>query len=82
MQERSIKVNVATIVAATIGTASLVCLVANFFVAGEALGFVGLWLAIVAALFRVRSWFVRLNARETNAYLLGQESVRNLKRVP
>lgn len=82
MQDRSIKINVASVAAVTFGIASIACIVENFFVAGESLGFVGVWLAIVAALCRVRSWICRLIAREANAYRIGQESVRNLKQVP
>lgn len=79
MQDRHFQIQLTSTLAALSGCVGIALVVVNFFVDGDDFGNAGLLFACIAAVLRIRSWFVRMGQRERNAFEIGRDSVRSLR---
>lgn len=81
-RQMQLPVTIAGVLAAVLGVAALGLAITCFFTDSFAVGIFSLHCAVGSALFRVRSWLCGMTRREQTAFALGQESVRQLHKVP
>ena len=77
MQDPCKTINVTKVLAGTFGTIGLVLVLLNFFDGPtDEVGILGLTCVCTGAVLRIRSWFVQVCRRETNAFQLGRDYER------
>ena len=79
MQDRHFQIHLTSVLAAISGCVGIALVVANFWFEGDNVGIAAIPFIAVAAVLRIRGWFVRMGQRERNAYEVGRDSVRSLR---